>query len=220
MALTEKQIDELFRFCEKKFVRHYDLQVELVDHLAERVEEEMAADGKLNFEEALQKVYKGFGIFGFAHIVQDRAAMLEKKNRKLWWSGVKSFFVLPRLLLTLSLALLFYQLANFLSPEICGVALLCAWFGGYIFQIRILWLLKKSSTKSLMLTQNLPASMLFTPIFFGQQLLFEREIVSHPVIFSVLMVTGIIYHAAFIVVVNDVTSEAKKLYPEAFKIAS
>ena len=103
MPLTEKQIESLFRFCEKKFVRHYDLQVELVDHLAERIEEEMAADATLGFDAALQRVYAGFGLFGFAHIVQDRSAMLHKRNSKLWWSQVRAFFVLPKILLTISL---------------------------------------------------------------------------------------------------------------------
>jgi hypothetical protein len=44
MTLNQEQIEALFRFCEKKSVRYYDLQVELVDHLAERIEEEMKAD--------------------------------------------------------------------------------------------------------------------------------------------------------------------------------
>ena len=41
MTLTHKQIDQLFAFTKKKMVRYYDLQVELVDHLAARIEEEM-----------------------------------------------------------------------------------------------------------------------------------------------------------------------------------
>ena len=218
MALTEKQIEELFRFCEKKFVRQYDLQLELVDHLAERIEEEMATDSRLSFEEALQKVYKGFGIFGFAHIVQDRAAMLEKRNSKLWWSQVKTFVVLPRILLTLSLGLLFYQLAAFINEEICTIVLCTTWLGGFICQAHTLLRLRKSMHKNLMLTQNLSAATSFTP-FFLIQFLFDSRISTQPVVFAVLMVFGIIYHVAFVVVVKNISEEARKLYPQAFKTA-
>ena len=65
MQLSSKEIDLLFEFTKKKLVHWYDLQVELVDHLAARIEEEMQADQKLSFEQALEKVYKGFGLFGF-----------------------------------------------------------------------------------------------------------------------------------------------------------
>ena len=37
--LTEAQIDELFSFCKRKGVKHYDLQIELVDHLASSIEQ-------------------------------------------------------------------------------------------------------------------------------------------------------------------------------------
>ena len=72
MQLSKEQIDHLFAFTKRKMVHWYDLQVEIVDHLAERMEEEMNADSKLGFDAALAKVYAGFGIFGFAKIVQQR----------------------------------------------------------------------------------------------------------------------------------------------------
>ena len=53
MALSKEQIQQLFSFTEKKFVRWYDLQAELVDHLANKIEAEMAADVSLTFERAL-----------------------------------------------------------------------------------------------------------------------------------------------------------------------
>ena len=219
MALNEKQVEELFRFCEKKFVRHYDLQLELVDHLAERIEEEMALDTKLSFNEALHRVYAGFGLFGFAHIVQDRANMLYKRNGKLWWAQVKAFFVLPKILLTLFLGLFFYQFASYLPAEVCSIALYVAWGGGYIVQIWAFRRLRKSMTKNLMLTQYLPAATSFAPFFIMQEIMFNSKFSTFPVAFAVLMVIGIIYHIAFVVVVKNLTEEAKRFYPQAFKVA-
>ena len=57
MQLSKDQIDQLFAFTKKKMVHWHDLQVEIVDHLAERIEEEMNADSKLGFDDALAKVY-------------------------------------------------------------------------------------------------------------------------------------------------------------------
>ena len=34
MKLTEAHIEELYAFTRKKYVEHYDVQTELVDHLA------------------------------------------------------------------------------------------------------------------------------------------------------------------------------------------
>ena len=62
MTLSTEHIQQLFSFTEKKFVRWYDLQVELVDHLANKIEAEMAADSSLSFERAsvLSKSNRGF----------------------------------------------------------------------------------------------------------------------------------------------------------------
>lgn len=59
--LTEEQIERLHRFCVEHYVRHYDVQVELVDHLGTAIEEKMSDNHLLSFEQALQQVYRGFG---------------------------------------------------------------------------------------------------------------------------------------------------------------
>ena len=57
MKLNEKQVQELFRFTYKKGVRWYDLQCELVDHLALQIEAEISKDHHLSFEEAVKVIY-------------------------------------------------------------------------------------------------------------------------------------------------------------------
>ena len=71
-----------------------------------------------------------------------------------------------------------------------------------------------------MLTKHFPGATFFTPIFLIQEILFNSSLLTHPVSFAILMVIGIIYHAAFVVVLQNVSPEARKLYPEAFKTAS
>ena len=39
MKLTENQIEALYKFTRQHFVYHYDVQTELVDHLANDIEQ-------------------------------------------------------------------------------------------------------------------------------------------------------------------------------------
>ena len=95
--LTDAQIDALFDFVKSKYVDFYDVQVELVDHLASEVETRMAETPGVTFEAALQQVYRGFGIFGFSDLVEQKQIAVNKHSRVLWWRCVKSLFRLPML---------------------------------------------------------------------------------------------------------------------------
>jgi hypothetical protein len=106
--LSEKQIGELFAFCEKKYVRWYDLQVELVDHLAQAIEDRLAKDPSLGFETALRNVYEGFGIFGFSKIVSERMASVYQMHRKTYYESLKSHFRWPKIGLTILLTTILF----------------------------------------------------------------------------------------------------------------
>ena len=219
MALTQTQIEELFRFCEKKLVRHYDLQVELVDHLASRIEEELEANSNLTFEVALQNVYSGFGLFGFAHIVREREQTLYKQHNKIYREEVKRFFTLPKALLTISLVLLFFQLGRFIPLEnrfivFYGVLIPC-----FVIQAYYLNSLRKKLQKKLMLTQYLPATSLLSLFYLFDRILFKESEVSNPIFFALLCVSVIITEGAFVTVTKRITQKARLLYPEAFKAA-
>ncbi|HEV7351070.1 hypothetical protein [Telluribacter sp.] len=93
--LTDSQIDTLYRFVKKKDVAYYDLQLELVDHLASEVEQQLAADPTVSFESALQKVYARFGIFGFTEVLEEKQKALTHRDRRVWWKYLKELFRLP-----------------------------------------------------------------------------------------------------------------------------
>ena len=65
MKLTTPQIEDLFKFTRKHFVYHYDVQSELVDHLANDIEEIWNEKPYLSFKDAWDTSFKKFGIFGF-----------------------------------------------------------------------------------------------------------------------------------------------------------
>ena len=219
MTLTNNQIAELFRFCEQKYVRYYDLQVELVDHLAERIEEETVTHPELSFDDALAKVYKGFGIFGFAHIVRDKETSLRKQTNKLWLKELVSYFTLPKLLLTISSLLLFYFSGDFFSPDTRKWIIVTLWLIGYVYQTVQLVRFKRSESKKLMLTQYYPVSILCVTMFFFDQLIFLPETINSLIGFSIWGTLALIIQSTLIEVNRGIGQKARKLYPEAFNMA-
>lgn len=116
--LTHEQIDLLYAFCRKKYVRYYDVQVELVDHLANAIEERMAAQPDLSFENALQDVYKGFGKTGFAPLLRQKEKAVAKFNSRLMWGFFKAQLRWPKILMVLLVWAITYTAVTQFDREI------------------------------------------------------------------------------------------------------
>ena len=108
MKLTNQQIDQLFAFTRQHFVEYYDLQSELVDHLANAIEEQWKENPKRSFEEALGIEFKKFGIFGFMDVVEKRQMALSKTYNGIVWQHFKDFFGIPKIVLTIAMTLLLF----------------------------------------------------------------------------------------------------------------
>ena len=113
--LTPSQIQQIFNFTAQKYIKYYDVQLELVDHIANRIEEMQTEDPKLSFDSALQKVYKSFGIYGFTKVQEQKVRQMERFWAKKFWSYYKSYFRLPKILLIMGLSILFYFYLDLLS---------------------------------------------------------------------------------------------------------
>lgn len=129
MKITKEQIDQLYQFTRQHFVEFYDLQSELVDHLANAIEEKWQENPKITFEEALEIEFKKFGVFGFMDVVEKRQTALGKRYNKIVWHHFKAFFTVPKIILTLFLFLLFFNLIKHLYqfqivPILFGLLLL------------------------------------------------------------------------------------------------
>ncbi len=95
MKLSAEQIDALFIFIKKHLVEHYDVQVELVDHLANAIEDQWKENPNISFEDALQKEYKNFGVFGFSGLVEQKQAALQNHYWRIIKKEFISFFSIP-----------------------------------------------------------------------------------------------------------------------------
>lgn len=141
--ITNEQANYLYQFCEKKGVRYYDLQTELVDHLCEAIGEKQASNPGLSFDEALMQVYKSFGITGFSGVIMQRETALLRTYNRMRWRYFKTFFDYPKIALTLLLLFLInapvfvfkirdlqgYYLA---ITALAGVTGLLLWIAAYI----------------------------------------------------------------------------------------
>lgn len=131
--LTDAQIQYIHAFCTKKGVKYYDLRSEIVDHLAESIEQKFKENPTINFETALKSVYAQFGIFGFGKIVSEREAASLKQLKKLNHQYFNEYFTFSKIGLTLSIFLilsipyiLFKSSFDFLYVQCILVYVICS----------------------------------------------------------------------------------------------
>jgi hypothetical protein len=100
MKLTETQIAELYKFTRKHYVYHYDVQTELVDHLANDIESLWQETPNVSLEKARDKTFKKFGVFGFMDVIDAKQKQMSKRYRKIMWRFFSEWFTMPKLLTT------------------------------------------------------------------------------------------------------------------------
>ena len=116
MQLSQEHIDKLYAFTKKHGVKYYDLQTELVDHLANDIEEIWKLNPHLTFEQARYKATIKFGIYGFSGFVKERDKALSKKYWRLFRQNFKEYFTIPKVVFTLFLIAITYMFFE-ISPN-------------------------------------------------------------------------------------------------------
>ncbi|MCG1035009.1 hypothetical protein [Polaribacter sargassicola] len=124
MKLTENQIEELYKFTRKHYVYHYDVQSELVDHLANDIEEIWVAQPLLTFEQARDLSFKKFGVFGFMDVVEEKQKQMNKRYWKILLRFAKEWFTVPKIILTFVIFLSFFMLLQIQFSEYFFLGLL------------------------------------------------------------------------------------------------
>lgn len=110
MKISQDQITELYKFTRLHFVEHYDLQTELVDHLANGIEEQWEKSPNEPFHQALQNEFAKFGIFGFHYVIGEKTRAMEKRYWKIFLEFYREFFKLPKVLLLFGGTILLFML--------------------------------------------------------------------------------------------------------------
>ena len=126
MKLTEQHIENLYKFTRQHYVYHYDVQSELVDHLANDIEQIWEEYPKTTFEQARDKSFKKFGIFGFMDVIEAKQKQMNKRYWKIIIRFVKEWFSIPKIIATTSLflAIFFTLKINYTEYILLGAILL------------------------------------------------------------------------------------------------
>lgn len=226
--ITEVQYESLFAFCRKHYVQYYDVQVELVDHLAEAIEEKMKENPKVSFEEALDNVYAGFGVKGFADIVATRMEMVSKKGRQEKWKLFFSYFTLPKIAMTVCLYAALLLMGQWLTQDYQSGIFLSV-LGLAVFVFEVLYMIKlnrlfKSQRKPMIYTSERFSGVIhsgfFIQIFFSSSIFDYAEVkqmsfVAYALIslFILMIFISILAHRDF---AKELHRKAINQYPKAF----
>ena len=126
MKLTAQQIEHLYAFTRQHYVEWYDLQSELVDHLANAIEQEWGQNPNRIFDQILNKEFQKFGVFGFMDVVEERQKFLNKKYTRLIWSYYREFFGLPKIILTVAVFIGLHTIIHLVpNPNIFPTIVFC-----------------------------------------------------------------------------------------------
>ncbi len=115
-GLSEDQIQQLYTFTRKHFVEHYDLQTELVDHLANGIEEQKTKHSAMTFDQALKLEFKKFGVYGFHDVIKEKTKAMEKRYWNFLLRYYSEYFKMPKIVTILAciltMGIIFGQIAK------------------------------------------------------------------------------------------------------------
>jgi len=114
-TITPEETEELFKLCEKYGAFFYDVQIELVDHLASLIEEQWKKDPEISFQQGLKNAVSSFGKSNFTKVAREKEKEINRKYNLLLWSYFIEFYKWPKLLITLVFTLgllLLFQMTN------------------------------------------------------------------------------------------------------------
>lgn len=224
MKLTPEQIERLYQFTRQHYVEWYDLQTELVDHLANAIEQKWQENPNLDFEEVLQLEFKKFGVFGFMDVVEKRQAALNKKYNKILWQHFKGFFSIPKIIITFSaIGSLFFLFRNLQQAELLITVLL--WFVVITFWIGFILQRRKSKKNSIVTGKkwlfkdiiygySAFAGLSYLPVQFVVNFDFESEAgVLKALFFSIIIVS---FYLIEYIILFEIPAKAEKYLEETY----
>jgi hypothetical protein len=130
--LTTEEIENLHEYCFFRSVSQFDVQVEIVDHLASAIENLWKTNPEMPFEEAVYQLGDEFGgDLGFMTIRQEKEKALKKKYRRLLWKFVADYYRFPKIMVTLLISLSFYTALYFSENDQWIIISLVVLFFGF-----------------------------------------------------------------------------------------
>lgn len=220
MKLNESQIQDLFHFAKRHYVEHYDVQVEIVDHLASAIEERLSKNSNQVFEQVLDDVYQGFEPMGLSGFVEAMEKRVYERGRREALKEFKSFFTIPKIFLTSILFVVACIFVDYVPFEIYKPSLLVLVIFTAV-SLLIIYFSKKRRVKKPIASWQRVIQNNFVGVFiavfnlgFNQSVLDDTP--GFRYLFAVCTVLFVISSIADFQVMEKTFSNLKKEFPEAF----
>lgn len=110
MKLSKAQIKQLRDLISYKGHVYIDVQYEILDHVACKVEAFMEEKPSLSLDQAFREVFASFGHKGFNELDESYRKMIAKRHWRYFWEELKLFLFSFKVLLVLGVFTLFYNL--------------------------------------------------------------------------------------------------------------
>lgn len=226
--LSDEQIERLFAFVRSRFVQHYDVQVELVDHLATAIEEKLADNPEKDCEAALREVYESFGPLGFTRFMESKTGAVRKSAQRKWLQEFLLWFQWPKMVMLLMLIILGYALLQVVQANyfIYGTSifflLFYVWF---YFSGKRRMKFKKGYSLLILNSQNVVSFNWFFIIgffpfyaatFFTSDAIPEMFPAWTNWILAIWISLGVFFIISCFIVRNRMLDKLRLMYPEAF----
>lgn len=230
--LTDEQVQELYAYCNRKGIHYYDIQVEMVDHMANAIEAKMLTNPAVEFKQALEEVHVSFGSFGLREIVREKTNAMAKHYRKMRMRLFLSYFTPPKLMLTLLLVIVMVSFERLLPDEFLPYVFLAGLVTTFIVFARLAWLrrcLRKQQKQQLLMTDKQYFNYSF-PYFIVLAQIFPRFFRSdffntlnggigvevEYYTYTSFLILYIVSSLSLFELVKTVTEKARKQFPVAF----
>ena len=139
MKLSAEEINYVFNYIKNIDVKYYELQVELTDHLVLIMEEIWTEDPELTFHQVKYRAEQRFGWNYFKEVEKERKMILQKEYNKQMRKMVLDFLKFPKIIGSIVLAILIYQVSFYFENPYKYIAVLFGLFFLFLGPIFFVW---------------------------------------------------------------------------------
>lgn len=218
--LNKKEIEQILCFLKSHKVRHYDVQLELLDHFASAIEVKWDNyPENWSFEDKILDVYNEIEPRGFSKIIGEKSMIVILEANKFAFDVLKDSFKIPQIILTLvCLYFLHQEFLTMADPiQLFKLGLVIPYglllfgtimiYGFYYWQYRQRILTLESSINLHLIVPHI--LMISTTWINKTDFPFPSEIY---LLFSIMIFIQIIYCMGFLIVVKNIFRESKSRY--------
>ncbi|WP_445748154.1 hypothetical protein [Polaribacter sp.] len=118
MELSKQQLKQIDSYLTACNIKYQDVKKELLDHFASILEVKLQENAKLNFHQELENIHKNFGKNGFKDLLDEKTKSVTKQFYKQSFLELRSFFTIPKIILSLALFFGLWQLMQWVDDKV------------------------------------------------------------------------------------------------------